>query len=53
MDLEANLFRQLGSSNRKVDLHNNIAVPTLVIGASHDTMDPEHYEMDGERSKER
>lgn len=27
--------------DRKADLHN-IAVPTLVIGASHDTMDPEH-----------
>lgn len=30
--------------DRKADL-KNIAVPTLVIGAKHDTMDPEHMRL--------
>ena len=43
---------ELGASGKLVDWDRTrdlakIAVPTLVIGAQHDTMDPAHMEMDG------
>ncbi len=40
---EFGISGRLGKWDRKADL-NKIAVPTLVIGAKHDTMDPAHME---------